>query len=76
MDKHVLDAMGDLFLDEVFFFRSSFLEPFFYGAWSLVPFSFSLASPALLIPWSPSFIFFSPLTSVYDMASVGGGVTM
>jgi hypothetical protein len=56
---------GDLFLDKVFFFGSSlFRATFFYGAWHLVLFSFSLASPALLVPWSPSFISFSPLTYV------------
>jgi hypothetical protein len=66
---------GDLYLDKVFFFRSSlfFLEPhFFLGAWSLVLFSFSLASPALLFPWFCSFISFSPLTYVYDMCKCGG----
>ena len=57
----VLDGVGDLFLDKVFFFRSSlFRTTFFYGAWYLDLFSLSLTSPALLVPLSPSFIFFSP----------------
>jgi hypothetical protein len=49
-----------------------FLEPHFFGAWSLVLFLFPLASLALLVPWSPSFISFSPLTCVYDMCKCGG----
>jgi hypothetical protein len=52
-----------------------FLEPhLFYRAWSLVLFYFSLASPALPVPWSPSFIFFSLLTSVYNMCKCGGAL--
>jgi hypothetical protein len=56
------------FLLQVFLFRTTFI----FGAWSLVLFSFSLASHALLVPWSPSFISFSPLTYVYDMCKCGG----
>ncbi len=38
----MLDGVGDLFPDKVFFFRSSlFWTTIFYGAWSLVLFSFS-----------------------------------
>ncbi len=53
-----------------------FYNNILFGAWSLVLFSFSLASPAHLVPWSPSFTSFSPLTYVYNMCKCGGGVTM
>jgi hypothetical protein len=57
----VLDARVDLFLDEVFFFRSSFLVPFFYGgARSLLQYIFFFGFPfrgsfgLLLLPLSTS----------------------
>jgi hypothetical protein len=76
-----LNTAGDLFLDEVCYFRSSLLDPpffFFYGACSLVLFT-QLMDPFLLVlllfwvlcllPSSSSLLQF-PLSTTYE--SVGG----
>jgi hypothetical protein len=74
--KNALDGVGDLFLDKVFFFRSSFLEPQFF--WSLVFgslfffFGFTCSSGSLVS-------FFHLFLSTYiclGHVQVWGGVTI
>jgi hypothetical protein len=70
----MLDGVGDLFLDKVFFFRSSlfFLEPhllFILIFGSLFFFFGFTCSSGTLVSF---FHLFSPLTSVYDMCKCGG----
>ena len=68
----MLDARVDLFIDEVFFFRSSFLVPFFFMVEHGLCFTISFSLDSLFLGPLVFFFCLFPLPSFYEYESVGG----